>query len=163
MRNTMKSSKKAQVGGLQVFIMGIVTVAIVLAIGLIVLGEMTDTAREMQTTSASNESVTLTTNAGRVSQGGELFISASSCRNATSSVLTLNLYCNVSSTGAVVVSPANHSGTVYIDYSHYTPSAAYNSTKTIVTKMATVPTWLSIIIIVALAFIVLSYFMGKRQ
>ena len=92
----MKLLKKAQIGGLQQFILSIVTVAIVLAIGLIVLNEL---------------------------------------RNAST---TTGL-----STG--------------------TATAASNATDAIVVKLATVPTWIGIIIIVALAFIVLSFFIGRRQ
>ena len=156
----MKLLKKAQVGGLQGFILAIVTVAIVLAIGLIVVNELKGAARVMETSSALNESVA---SGSTLNQGGELFISASACRNASSIPLDLNLYCNVSSTGGVIVAPGNASGNVLIDYTHYTPSAAYNSTGTIITKLATVPTWIGIIIIVALAFIVLSFFIGRRQ
>jgi len=36
--------------------------------------------------------------------------------------------------------------------------SAYNATGTIITKLATVPTWIGILITVALAFIVLGYF-----
>ena len=92
----MKLLKKAQVGGLQGFILSIVTVAIVLAIGLIVL-------QELKTASTSD---------------------------------------------------GTSSGTA---------TAASNATGSIITKLATVPTWIGIIIIVALAFIVLSFFIGKRQ
>ncbi len=92
----MKLLKKAQVGGLQGFILSIVTVAIVLAIGLIVLQELSTAAK-----------------VGGVSTG--------------------------------------------------TATAASNATDNIVTKLATVPTWIGIIIIVALAFIVLSFFIGRRQ
>ena len=92
----MKMLKKAQVGGLQGFILSIVTVAIVLAIGLIVLNEL----------------------------------SHASTSDGTS-------------TG--------------------TATAATNATNSIITKLATVPTWIGIIIIVALAFIVLSFFIGRRQ
>ena len=92
----MKLLKKAQVGGLQGFILSIVTVAIVLAVGLIVLNELSDAST---TTGAS---------------GG-------------------------------------------------TATAATNATNTIIVKLATVPTWIGIIIIVALAFIVLSFFIGRRQ
>ncbi len=92
----MKMLKKGQVGGLQGFILSIVTVAIVLAIGLIVLQELETAARV----------------------GGL-------------------------STGAA--------------------TNASEATASIITKLATVPTWIGIIIIVALAFIVLSFFIGKRQ
>ena len=104
----MKLLKKAQIGGLQQFILAIVTVAIVLAIGLIVLNELANTQR--------------------VSQAG-----------------TLTEACNITS--------GRYDGC----------NAAYNSTASIITKLATVPTWIGIIIIVALAFIVLSFFIGKRQ
>ena len=92
----MKLLKKAQVGGLQGFILSIVTVAIVLAIGLIVLNELSDASTSDGTSSG-------------------------------------------------------------------TATAATNATDSIITKLATVPTWIGIIIIVALAFIVLSFFIGKRQ
>ncbi len=92
----MKLLKKGQVGGLQGFILSIVTVAIVLAIGLIVLNELQDASTSDGT-----------------------------------------------STG--------------------TATAASNATGSIINKLATVPTWIGIIIIVALAFIVLSFFIGRRQ
>ena len=101
----MKLLKKAQVGGLQGFILSIVTVAIVLAIGLIVLNEL-----------AVSQTNTGVTNCSTVISGD---------------------------TGAC--------------------GAAYNATNKIITKLATVPTWIGIIIIVALAFIVLSFFIGRRQ
>jgi len=92
----MKMLKKGQVGGLQGFILSIVTVAIVLAIGLIVLGELQTASRSDGTTTG-------------------------------------------------------------------TATAATNATGSIITKLATVPTWIGIIIIVALAFIVLSFFIGRNQ
>jgi hypothetical protein len=92
----MKLLRKAQVGGMQGFILSIVTVAVVLAVGLIVLNSLKDASTSDGT-----------------------------------------------STG--------------------TPTAASNATGSIITKLATVPTWIGIIIIVALAFIVLSFFMGRKQ
>jgi predicted RND superfamily exporter protein len=79
-----KLTKTGQVAGVQGFIMAIVGVAVILAVGLIVLSEL-------QTSTTEN-------------------------------------------------------------------STAYNSTGTIITKLATVPTWIGILITVALAFIVLGYF-----
>ena len=92
----MKLLKKGQIGGLQGFILSIVTVSIVLAVGLIVLSELETAAK-----------------VGGVSTG-----------NATN---------------------------------------ASNATASIITKLATVPTWIGIIIIVSLAFIVLSFFIGRNQ
>ena len=155
----MKLLKKGQVGGLQGFILSIVTVAIVLAIGLIVLAEMYGATKVMSTSSALNETVTT---GGSVGQSA-LYTGVSACRNLSTQVpLTIGTDCNISSAGLVTVNPTNAT-TVSLDYTHYTPSAAYNSTGSIITKMATVPTWIGIIIIVALAFIVLSFFIGKRQ
>lgn len=76
--------KRGQVGGVNMFIMSIVGVAVVLAVGLIVLGEL---------------------------------------KNSTTA-----------------------------------DTAEFNATGTIITKMATVPTWIGILITVSLAFIVLGYF-----
>ena len=88
----MKMSKKGQVmNRLQGFILGIVGVAIMVAIGLIVLTELS--------------------NASRV--GG-------------------------TSTGATTV--------------------ASNATDSFISKLATVPTWVGIVIVVAMAFIVLGFF-----
>ena len=92
----MKLLKKGQIGGLQGFILSIVTVSIVLAVGLIVLGELQTASRSDGTTTG-------------------------------------------------------------------TATAATNATGSIITKLATVPTWIGIIIIVALAFIVLSFFIGRNQ
>ncbi len=156
----MKLLKKGQVGGLQGFILSIVTVAIVLAIGLLVLAEMKTVAKELDTTSVLNESVAT---GASVNGGGELFIGASACTNASNVARTLGVECNVSSVGIVTHNPTNFSGNAFIDYTHFTPSAAYNSTGSIIVKLATVPTWIGIIIIIALAFIVLSFFIGKRQ
>lgn len=156
----MKSNKKGQVTGLQGFVLTIVTVAVVLAVGLIVLAEMSDTTKEMSTSSQQNESVA----SGSAVVQSALYISTSACRNSTMVAIPMGVLCNISSTGDVTLSTQNFSdGTGFIDYTYYTPSAAYNSTNSIIVKLATVPTWIGIIIIVALAFIVLSYFMGRRQ
>jgi len=154
----MKPSKKGQVGGLQGFILSIVTIAVVLAIGLIVMNEMRDVAKEMNTNSVLNETIA---DAGTLTQAGELFVGASACRNLSDQVpYTIGTDCNISSLG--VVTSANGS-TMSVDYTHYDPSAAFNSSGTIITKLATVPTWIGIIIIISLAFIVLAFFIGKRQ
>jgi hypothetical protein len=159
----MKLLKKAQAAGMQGFVLSIITVAIVLAIGLLVLTELTSTAKTLEPlTSVVNDSVTLTSNTGSVGQSA-LFVAATQCQNLTGSIVALGGDCNVSSSGVVTTNPANFSGIALIDYSHYTASAAYNSTGSIIAKLATVPTWLGIVIIVSLAFIVLSFFLGKRQ
>ena len=87
----MKLMKKGQVGGIQMFIMAIVGVAVILAVGLIVLAELQTAALD--------------------SSGG--------ITNAS------------------------------------------EATGSIITKLATVPTWIGILITVALAFIVLGYFYNR--
>ncbi len=155
----MKFRKKGQVGGLQGFILSIITVAIVLAIGLIVMNELQETAKVLDTETSLNETVA---QGDSVSQN-PLFISASACRNITNEInIPLGIDCNVSSTGVVSLNPENGSS-ARIDYTYWSPNAAFNSSRTIITKLATIPTWIGIIIIVALAFIVLSFFIGKRQ
>ena len=79
-----KMTKKGQVSGIQGFIMAIVGVAVILAVGLIVLGQL-----QTSTTAGTEE---------------------------------------------------------------------YNATGSIIAKLGTVPTWIGILITVALAFIVLGYF-----
>jgi len=85
--------KKGNIGNVQSFIMAIVGVAVMLAVGLIVLSELQISAR----------------------------------------------------VGGVA---GNTTGT----------TVASNATGTIITRMATIPTWIGILITVALAFIVLGYF-----
>ena len=89
----LKNNK--DVGALQGFVLSIVAVAVVLAVGLIVLSSLSDAARV----------------------GGV-------------------------STGATTV--------------------ASNATDAVIEKLDDVPTWIGIIIVVALAFIVLSYFYSQR-
>jgi len=92
----MKMLKKGQIGNVQGFIMAIVGVAVILAVGLIVLAELETSAR-----------------VGGVSSGAT--------------------------------------------------TTASNATGTIITKLATVPTWIGILITVSLAFIVLGYFYQRGQ
>lgn len=160
----MKLLKKGQIGGLQGFILSIVTVAIVLAVGLIVMAEMQGAAKVLGSSSPLNESVTLTSQIGSVSQNGPLFIGASAMRNSSMDSVAIGSGANITSTGAILTNATCCADDlIYVDYTHYDPSAAYNSSGEIITKMATIPTWIGIIIIVALAFIVLSFFIGKRQ
>jgi hypothetical protein len=42
-------------------------------------------------------------------------------------------------------------------------TAEYNASSTMITKLAVIPTWVGIIIVVALAFIVLGFFYGRSQ
>ena len=115
----LKNSK--QIGGMQAFILGLVGVAVVLAVGLIVLGELQTTAD-------------LPNNCPHA---GFPFdnVTSMQCQNQTGAGFSTQAYAH---------------------------STAYNSTSSILTKLATVPTWIGIIIVVALAFIVLGYFYTRQ-
>ena len=101
-------NNKGQVGGIQDFVMAIVGISVVLAVGLIVLAEL------------------------------------------NTSQVTDVAGCGLNATGGAA-------NPIYTGC-----GAAYNSTGSIITKLATVPTWIGILITVALAFIVLSFFAGRR-
>ena len=116
----LKNNK--QVGGMQAFILGIVSVAVVLAVGLIVLSEL---------------------------QSG-IDTPATYCPQTD--------YAVYNSTSTLCQNTTNPGVTTALSH-----SSAYNSTGSIVTKLATVPTWIGIIIVVALAFIVLGYFYSRRE
>ena len=159
--------------GIQNFIMGIIGVAVILAVGLIVLGEFSDSVKTDSTSAGTNETVTLTistddVNTGTLSQSG-LYVSVSACRNASlaEEALTLGTLgtanCSVSNGIVTVNSSTVNTTSVRVDYTYYTPDAAYNATNQNITKLATIPTWIGILITVALAFIILGYFYGNRQ
>jgi hypothetical protein len=115
-------NKKGQaMNQLQGFILGIVGVAIVLAVGLIVLSSLQTGADD-----------------------------ASKYCTSTYTYNTSQNYCQFT---------ANTSQpTVAIDRTD-----AYDATGSIITKLATVPTWIGIVIVVALAFVVLGFFYMRGQ
>jgi len=129
----------------------LVVAGIGLVYGLNVMGDISSSTKVLSTTSVLNESVA---SGSSVSQGA-LFVSASACRNASSIPLDLNLYCNVSSTGGVIVAPGNASGNVFIDYSHYTPSTAYNASIDAIKGVAKIPEKMPLIATVIVASIII--------
>ena len=118
----MRISKKGQVmNKLQGFILGIVGVAIIVAVGLIVLTELQSAADDTA-----------------------VYCGTGYTYNASKAVAS---QCFNSSVGG---------GSVAI-----TRTAAYTSTGTFIEKLATVPTWVGIVIVVAMAFIVLGFFYAR--
>ena len=105
---------EGNVGNLQNFIWGIVSVAITLGVGFAVLEGLQDT---LKTTDAST-----------------VFNSTHFCSGA------------VNSTGHCTTG------------SYSLISQGYTSTGTVISKLGTVPTWIGIIIVVAMAMIVMGYF-----
>ena len=149
--------------GLQTFIMTIIGVAILLTIGLVILQQFqTSIGDRISATSISNESVTYidATNVALSYSGFEL--SCSEVRNATGAVETSLYSCSTSGIIVLNGTGTNNSNTVYVDYNYKTGDSAYNATGTNITKLATVPTWIGILITVALAFIVLGYFYSRK-
>ena len=110
------------------FVIGLALVSLIAGSGAIAMDNFKSDIQKESTTAANNETVTLTSNAGGVSQGGDLFIVATACRNATDpeTVLLLGTNCNVSTVGDVVVASANAITSVRIDYTHYTPTVQRN-------------------------------------
>jgi hypothetical protein len=114
-----KSSKRGQVGGIQTFVISIIGVAVVIAVGLMVLSEL----------KGSMDTEPCGTNA---TYDGLNCVNTTSNYDATAMVLQGN--------------------------------TAFNSTGAMYAKMEGIPTWIGIIITVALAFIVLGFFFaGKKQ
>ena len=116
----MKLLKKGQVGNIQGFIMAIVGVAVILAIGLIVVTEL--------------KASTITTGSSGIANSTHYCAGASGTWNGSECT-----------TGTLTALPDS-----------------YTATGSILTKLATIPTWIGILITVALAFIVLGYFYSRR-
>jgi hypothetical protein len=107
-------NKRAQVGNLAGFFMGIGVAAIVLTVVMIIVTELSNTAGE------------------------------NGCAQLWNTTSQKCVYSNLNGTEL--------SG----------QAAAYNASSAILTKLATAPTWIGLIILAGLAFIVLSFFMGNR-
>ena len=153
--------------GLQTFIMTIIGIAVLLTIGLVILQQFqTSIGDRISATSVSNESVTYVnaTNVALANTGFE-FGSCSAVRNASHAVVGAGNY-TCSASGIIATnttgSGLENSNTIYVDYSYKAGDAAYTATGTNITKLATVPTWIGILITVALAFIVLGYFYSRK-
>lgn len=98
------------------------------AVGL-VLDAFQDDIEALDTSTITNESVTISTGIGVLAHDN-LYASASACRNTSGVAIPLaSNFCNVTSTGAVRATPANFSdNTVEIDYTIYTPTHQRNIT-----------------------------------
>ena len=156
-----------EMNGLGKFVMTIIVVAMVLTIGLIILGEFkTSIGDDIDATSVVNESVVFV-NATNVALAHTGFtLSCSEVTNGTvggTVVPTTDYTC--STKGIIVTAEAFNgtNGSIFVDYTYKVGDAAYNATGTNITKLATIPTWIGILITVALAFIVLGYFYSRNN
>jgi len=162
-------SKKAQAGTISPFVMAIIGAAIVLAIGLIVMGEFKSTTVGMiDATSYTNVTETITN--GTSSTIGTCIsdedLTVTTLYNDTATAVTISSG-NYTISGNTITLSSDVIGSAdvtsrNITYSCKEPSSAYTATSTNITKLATVPTWIGILITVALAFIVLGYFYGRQ-
>jgi len=164
-------NKKAQtgMGNTQMFVMSIIGIAVVLFVGLVIIGQLqTTTIDAITATSYSNESFTFA-NATATALSGTCVgdtISCSALYNNSANTVEIgsgNYTCSGSSITVTDNEGLNLPATLYVDYSCKNASTAYNAAGTIQTKLSTIPTWIGILITVALAFIVLGYFYGRRQ
>jgi hypothetical protein len=129
-------TKKGQAGGgvqgIQVFIMAIVGVAVVLAVGLIVIGQLGTSMIPNGVYTPYGANTTFVNSTHYCASGTGWFANGSvgsGCQGG----------------GSLTVIPPE-----------------YTANTSILTKLATVPIWLGILITVALAFIVLGYFYYRQ-
>ena len=147
-------------------IMGIVGVAVILVVGLIVLGQVkTSVGSSISATTVTNEEIVYVNNTLKdfaTPNGFEL--TCSSVKNATTTGATIGAsYYTCATNGITIVSDSfGGNGTAFVTYTYKIGDSAYNSTGANITKLVTIPTWIGILITVALAFLVLGYFMSRR-
>ena len=148
---------------ISVFVMSIIGIAVVLVVGLIVIGEMktstyeTDTITNEEQTLLNATNVTLAVTAGVDGSG----VSLVSIINQSGTVPSTEYI--FYSAGIIELAKPEYNGTaVNVTYSFTNHSDASYSLEKNATNLATIPTWIGILITVALAFIVLTYFYKRR-
>ena len=146
----MKSlKKKAQVQNIQEFVLAIVGIAVVLCVGLIILSSMLGS---IDTPCASNYARTGTT--------AVCTNTTAACKNVSYTLNATNhLKCYFTANHSIA--PTN-SHSYIINTSTSSTTSSYDSLNKMLTNLSTVPTWIGILIIVALSFIVLSFFAGRK-
>jgi len=163
-------NKKGQLENTSAFLMAIIGVAFIVVIGLMILSQFkTSMIDDIATTSVSNEEITWV-NATNVALNYKcLSFAAGDVTNnvTTNKTLSAGNY-TLSSSGIIITDNNNDvfniTPVVLVDYTcKEQSSVAYNATSTNITKLATIPTWLGIVIVVAMAFIVLGYFYGRKN
>lgn len=165
--------KKGQVEGVQGFIMTIIGISVILAVGLITLTSIGDSeVTTANTVSTTNESITYTNNTWLAfGKTHCLDTSVSNVWNETNHTVDLltdgNVSITVQDSSLLIVDNSEGNGarvaaTVLVDYSCVPPSASRNATQSNISNISGIPTWIGILIVVSLAFIVLGYFYKKQ-
>lgn len=149
--------------------MAIVGVAVILAVGLIVMSEMQTATLDTEAASSHiNSTLTLTTDvftqiSGCVSEENVVISLLFNSSYSPAKILNTDNYSISGNTINVTNKGDESTGTTFnVSYSCKIGNSAYNATGTNITKLATVPTWIGILITVALAFIVLGYFYRRE-
>lgn len=148
---------------IQGFILSIIGVALVLAVGLIVLGQLRTNVGT--TCSGLGYDAVMNGTAGVVDKNGTLLCQRYICDNNTFGASGTGAYTvNATRTGCYNASSSvdDINGTMTITQLPANVPAAYNSTGSIQSNLSSIPNWIGIIITVVLAFIVLGYFYNKN-
>lgn len=148
------------------FIMSILGVAFVLVIGLLVLGQFNSSrVSDLASVNVPNETVTWS-NGTRVAlaQTGPVLNCDAVYNNSAHTQVIPNTKYTCGPTGITFTDEGIEAPTtIMVNYTYKSGDEAYNATGNITTKLATVPTWIGIIITVMLAFIVLGFFYSRRM
>ena len=150
---------------IQTLIMTIVVIAIVLAVGLMVLVQFQSAAMvETKTGTVTNESCFLNRTGWTLAESNSETFSKPVIANAWNATDdTLIPPANYSLTNNIAKNATNAEypeALVSYTYNYYTKSKGYNSTQSIVTALTGIPTWISIIILVAITGTVLAVLLG---
>ena len=162
--------------GVGKFVMVIVAVAMTLTIGLLILGEFkTSIGTDISGTGYTNENLTWSNNT-YVALTNQGFSSV--CNQITNasvdvgeSSLTVgtdvdngnySIICDANGVKVIAYTTSYLSPYMNVNYTVKVGNEQYNATGSNISKLGTVPTWIGILITVALAFIVMGYFYSRR-
>lgn len=147
----------------------IVGLAIFLGVGLAILEGLSTNLRENTdyTSSATNETITLDNGVAVSLANTHLSANPSSVLvNATGAWANLgsdNYTMDLEAGTLTLTESAYDTNKSRVTYSYYDEVESFNSTSTMITKMATVPVWAGILIIVMFAAMIMAYMGFKNQ
>jgi len=154
---------------LQKFIMGIVGIAVLITVGLLVLDSLGESiADDISATTYQNATLTWTNNTAVGYLNASCITETGTCVrlwNNSDEIASDNYTCTTSAltflNGGHYYSINSETNTSLLTYTCKVATDSYTANTSIIEKIATVPTWIGILIVVALAMIVLSYFYRK--
>jgi len=144
---------------IQGFILSIVGIAVVLAIGLIVMGQLRTSI------GTSCVGAVYTPNSSYVADlNGTNLCQQYYCNNNTEGAKGTGVYTvNATRTGCYNVSSSvdNINGTLTIVQLPSSQGLDYNASRSVAVNLSSIPNWIGILITISLAFIVLGYFYNR--